>query len=129
MAADRELQDIILETEDDEWVRCTGYRLLAHSMESFVAKLEEIKEESQESDGKIIKKLDTLVKVISKNKEDGNQRALQTTDRLARLETSVSSLSSTVKWMARTVFFGIGIFLLQQFGVIEWIVNLIKSLF
>jgi len=127
--ADSRLQQIILESENNDWVSCTGYRLLSHSMESFVKKMDEIRDESQSGDKQILDKLDSISDTICLNKDDGNDRASSTNERIARLETSVATMSDTMKWMIRTVFFGVGVFILQQIGVIEWITQLIKSIF
>jgi uncharacterized protein HemX len=131
----KSIENILTKADDKDFSNCGGYLILGHQIQSLLEhneeshsmlkeQLDRLEETSNQEDKKIIDKLDGLQRSMSENKEDGNRRALNTEKRLVKLETEVGGISDSMKWLIRTVLFGIFLFFIQQIGLISYIKGL-----
>ena len=135
-----ELEKILLESSSSDFMSCGGYRILSYQIQSLLEnnqiehkRLEEemskLEQRSDENDGKIIDKLDKLISTINENKKDGNDRAIGTESRLSSLETNMNMMSSYLKWISRSVILGVIMFIAENIGLIDYIKEVLQSLF
>lgn len=128
----------VLEQSDGDtgFLRCGGYLITSHQLTNISDSIQAANEASEKADKQIFKALDEVKKSVSDldhkldtNKQDGNKRASETETRLAVVESTVASMKDTLKWILRTVVFGVGVFILQTTGVIDFFRDFISGLF
>lgn len=127
MSSER-LVDTMKDTSADNWVDSPGFKVLSAQQELIMnnnirehnhinEKIDSISNESKKGDEEICKRLD-----------DMNKRAQESDVRLAVVETKVDGISSSTKWILRTVVGGIVLSIvygaLNEIGLIQKFIGL-----
>lgn len=127
MSSER-LVDTMKDASADNWVDSPGFKVLSAQQELIMnnnirehnhinEKIDSISNESKKGDEEICKRLD-----------DMNKRAQESDVRLAVVETKVDGISSSTKWILRTVVGGIVLSIvygaLNEIGLIQKFIGL-----
>lgn len=134
------IEDMITNTNDNDFTNCPGYMLNGHQLTNLMennqkehkelrASIERLELESNANDKKILDAVENLNEAISENKKSGDDRAVSTEGRLSSLETATKGMSDYMKWLLRTVVFGVFIFIVNQVGIIDWIKTTVTGWF
>lgn len=134
------LEEVLLNSSDRDFHGCGGYRINAYQIQSLLEsnqvehkklqnEIEKLEEKSDKNDLEIMNKLDSVMIKLDANKDDGNKRAMETEKRLTSVETLMKLMSGYLKWINYSILFGVFIFIIENIGMIEYIKNMIKSIF